>query len=150
MRAVRAEGCRHVPWDAQVPVVHGGRERGLHPVDRLLDRDPLDHVGECCAGRVDQPGLLGVAALDELRHVLAGARLDHRPVLDHQRGLERALVELRRPGDVDGRRCLVQDLEARFAQLRGRPGDHVLVREVLTDGVGLDLGARLEQRRTAA
>ena len=48
---------RHVGRDVEVPVVDGGRERRRHAEeDRLLDRDPLEHLGEPGPGRVDQPG----------------------------------------------------------------------------------------------
>ena len=68
---------RDVGRDVEVPVVDGGRERRRHAEEgRLLDRDPLEHLGEPGPGWVDQPGDRGVGRVEVGGGVLDPALLD--------------------------------------------------------------------------
>jgi hypothetical protein len=103
-----------------------GVRRG-HEVARLLDRDPLQHVFERRPPRRDQAGLRGLGALEERGRRVLRPLLDDRPLLRHDRRVERLPVSRGRTGDVDREPRDLEDVEAGVPEAGRRAVDDVVL-----------------------
>ena len=141
---------RHARWHVEVPVGFVRRKHGRrHRIPRHLDRHALDQIAHRAARRCDEAGHFRLRAFDECPHGMHPARLDDRPFLGNERGVESPLEGGLRACDVDRDRRHLEDFKARIPQSVHGPLDDFLLRDEIGCGSCVDAIPSVKQRHAA-